>query len=287
MAYLVAQIRKNTSSNNYMTDIASQQATQPTTITSPQTLGKTFDDYTISSTFTRGQVYYFRFRVPRVPKFFYSGNGINPAYQDADTLNIKLLLRNAAETDEENTPPQQIGSLTIQPYIQGQSSQYYSFSTVFTPIKTFDSLIFRLDRIYYDYLNPNEPNGRSWLKGNETTITRTVYMNQDINQTTQIVQPAGEKVDFGKTATDGVYYGDLAILNNTQFAENQPWLKFGYQCRPGSMIVVNKEPIVVGRSGIYQINNGTKITSFMIAAPGGSHDINAIDSFLLDYAYEG
>jgi len=68
--------------------------------------------------------------------------------------------------------------------------------------------------------------------------------------------------------------------------EPSGWLKIGYQCRPGSLIVVNKEPIRVGRSGIYEINNGTIIDSFMIASPGGS-DNSKIDAFLLDYAYKG
>ena len=62
------------------------------------------------------------------------------------------------------------------------------------------------------------------------------------------------------------------------------WLKIGFQSRPGVLVVINQQPIRVGRSGIYQINNGTPITSFMITAPGGA-DNSKIDAFLLDYAY--
>ena len=67
--------------------------------------------------------------------------------------------------------------------------------------------------------------------------------------------------------------------------ESSGWLKFGYQSRPGNLIVVNGEPIRVGRSGIYEINNGTTIEKFMIASPGGSNN-SKIDAFLLDYAYK-
>lgn len=63
------------------------------------------------------------------------------------------------------------------------------------------------------------------------------------------------------------------------------WTRFGYQSRPGNLIVVNKSPMRVGRSGIYELNAGIDIDSFMIAAPQGS-DSNNIDAFLLDYAYE-
>jgi hypothetical protein len=82
--------------------------------------------------------------------------------------------------------------------------------------------------------------------------------------------------------------GDFCILNNIipdGIQRKNGWFKMGYQSRPGSLIVVNGEPIVVGRSGIYEINNGTLIKSFMIATPGGS-DSSKIDAFLLDYAYD-
>ena len=55
----------------------------------------------------------------------------------------------------------------------------------------------------------------------------------------------------------------------------------GVQARPGTLIVVNKEPIRIGRSGIYELNNGTKITSFMLTPSD-----NTEDSFLVDYIYE-
>ena len=98
----------------------------------------------------------------------------------------------------------------------------------------------------------------------------------------------GNKQVTVSTQGDRIIYsgqnGDVCTLNNL-VEQSSGWIKFGYQCRPGSLIVVNREPIRVGRSGIYEINNGTTINSFMIANPNGSNNSN-IDAFLLDYAYQ-
>ena len=70
-------------------------------------------------------------------------------------------------------------------------------------------------------------------------------------------------------------------------SRSNTWLKLGYQSIPGSLIVINQQPIRVGRSGIFKLNNGMKIKSFMIASSGGALAGNAnIDAFLLDYAYQ-
>jgi len=59
------------------------------------------------------------------------------------------------------------------------------------------------------------------------------------------------------------------------------WKKVGVQSRPGSLVVINKEPIRLGRSGIYELNNGTKITSFMIVPD--TRGYGHLDPFLVDY----
>jgi len=60
--------------------------------------------------------------------------------------------------------------------------------------------------------------------------------------------------------------------------------KIGIQSRPGVLIMVNQQPVRIGRSGTYEVNNGVKITSFGIIAPNG-YDPNNIDHFILDYTY--
>ena len=64
-------------------------------------------------------------------------------------------------------------------------------------------------------------------------------------------------------------------------SQSNTWLKLGYQSIPGSLIVINQQPIRVGRSGIFKLNNRMKIKSFMIASPGGALAGNTnIDAFL-------
>lgn len=84
----------------------------------------------------------------------------------------------------------------------------------------------------------------------------------------------------------------LQTLNNLVNSSQQKyWKKMGIQARPGSLIVVNKEPIRIGRSGIYELNNGTKITNLMIASgwiqdeAGNTINTN-VDPFLVDYVYQ-
>lgn len=54
--------------------------------------------------------------------------------------------------------------------------------------------------------------------------------------------------------------------------------KIGVQSKPGFLMNVNNEPIRTGRSGIFEINNGMKITFF------GTPILN--DNFILDYAVD-
>ena len=61
-------------------------------------------------------------------------------------------------------------------------------------------------------------------------------------------------------------------------------VQIGIQSRPGALFVVNHEPIYLGRSGVYEVNNGTKITSIGVVAPDGN-DKDNIQEFILDYAY--
>ena len=89
-----------------------------------------------------------------------------------------------------------------------------------------------------------------------------------------------DRIHFNGVTEDSDICSLVNLVN-----KNDGWLKIGYQSRPGSLIVVNQQPIIVGRSGIYELNNGTKINSFMIACPNGSTASN-MDAFLLDYAYE-
>lgn len=275
MAYLVSQLRKN-GSQVYMTDVEVSSST----ITSPNTFGgdTTFTDFALAGSFTSDNVYYLRFQIHKIPKYFYSGSKtaaqVAMYVNDADGLNLQILLKNDNE-DESVNPPEIIGTCSVQEANWDQPDAYSSYSFVFSPSKTFTKLGFRINRISFDAINTSTP--RNWLIDSQTDVSGKRYTGQGTSQYT--VSTTGPRIKFSDQG------GDVCTLNNL-VNQTSGWTKIGYQCRPGSLIVVNKEPIRLGRSGIYEINNGTIINSFMIASPRGS-DNKYIDAFLLDYAYKG
>ena len=289
MAYFVSQMRKD-SNMTYMSTVSAST----TTITSPNIFGgnETFEDFALASTFSPNNVYYLRFRIHKIPQFFFSGSKTAvqlSSYENADQLGLQILLKNQNE-DEGQNPPEIIGTCSVPVADRKSEKQYSSYAFVFSPTKTFDRLGFRINRVSYDAIYASSK-PRNWLTRIEkirdynpadTVSGSTVsgFRYTSVNSTATI-KTEGNRIDCGNNE-----FADLCILNNlvTQ-SQASRWLKIGYQSRPGSLIVVNGEPIRVGRSGIYQINNGTEITSFMVASPGGSNN-SKIDAFLLDYAYK-
>lgn len=297
MAYLVSQLRKS-EGQKYMQDV---QVT-PSTITSPNTFGdasKTFTDFALAGTFEPTEVYYLRFQVHKIPKYFYSGSRtvseVGSYINDADSLNLQILLKNGSELgDEEKNPPEVIGNCTVYTALETELEAYASYSFVFSPSQTFNRLGFRINRVSYDAISSTP---RNWLiEQQKIRNTDTKTVDPETGKTIiSGIRYTGDYDASGNPAqktvsTQGdriVYSGenaDLCTLVNL-VDQSSGWLKMGYQCRPGSLIVVNGEPIRVGRSGIYEINNGTIINKFMIASPGGSNN-SKIDAFLLDYAYK-
>lgn len=177
------------------------------------------------------------------------------------------------EAEETANPPQQIGSFTLK---VGSEDSYYYYSIVFTPRKDATHLIFRLERKLAESLIDNNKykNVIYHLLKKETTgegqeQTTTIKVNEDH---IEYLEKEGEPATgFG-------------IFKLTELVENNlTWIKLGFQSRPGTMIVVNKQLIRVGRSGIFQLDK-VEVNSFMLASPHGS-DWTTIDAFLLDYAY--
>lgn len=296
MAYLVSQMRKQ-AGINYMQNVS----VEGTTIVSPNPFGggTNFTDFALmrpvpagSTTklyFEAGQVYYLRFTIHKIPQYFYSGSKTESEVQtymaDADTLNLQIILKNDEENDQETNPPEVVGTCVVNTADKEKSNDYTSYSFVFSPTKNFDRLGFRINRTSFDAVYASST-PRNWLIDSQTDVTKEVFTSDGTKIT---VSTEGTRVYFGNSITgetDAQSKGDFCSLNNlTAYSKSSSWLRFGYQCRPGSLIVVNGEPIRLGRSGIYEINNGTRINSFMIASPNGS-DSAYIDAFLLDYAYK-
>lgn len=318
MAYLVSQLRKD-STTHYMEkldiDVTDYLSKDPFGQT-----GRFFRDYAICRSseeesdtvlkFEKDITYYIRFKIARIPQYYYSSktsNGkYNTNYSQADTLNLSLILcdteQEGNQGDKEVT--QTIGTCSI-PMITSDSQPSYSvFSFVFTPIDSFRYLVFQIQRSTYDAIENS-------IDGNDGRGGRTWLIDSDdlasIDDEPELVERDSSPSDIEDIKTLKVPYkrifldynendsleeilkkGQVCelknILNSSQSLE---WLKLGYQSRPGNLIIINGEPIRVGRSGIFELNNGITINSFMIAAPGGAKEgAAAIDAFLLDYAYQ-
>ncbi len=194
-----------------------------------------------------------------------------------------------------------------------EDPSYSIFSFVFTPIKDFYYLVFKIQRNTYDAIeNSVDENdeiergksGQTWLIDNIDTyeIEIVVRNRSDQSGSTDQIELHFPKhrilfdydevtdLDLNTILNKGQICKLINIVDNDKSrsgSRSKTWLKLGYQSIPGSLIVINQQPIRLGRSGIFELNNGMKIESFMIASPGGAKTGNAnIDAFLLDYDYQ-
>ena len=188
-----------------------------------------------------------------------------------------------------------------------EDPSYSIFSFVFTPIKDFYYLVFKIQRNTYDAIENSVDEsdeiergkiGRIWLIDNIDTdeietIVRNRFEQSDSTDKIELYVPKHRiffdydevtDLDLNTVLNKGQICKLINIVDNDKsrsVSRSKTWLKLSYQSRPGSLIVINQQPIRVGRSGIFKLNNGMKIKSFMIASPGGALAGNAnIDAFL-------
>lgn len=296
MAYTVGQLRKDNISTPYMTAIEDNITIVPIKTYNPfasEGQQSYFIDLALQRSneqfFNVGQAYFFRFSISEVPVGFYSKSiplSQQPLFTDADVLIYNVLLTNGEEGNnriETNTQIQELEGFRV-PTKTSSQLQYYTKTITFIPNANYKYLVFKLNRTAYDALiglsnNQETEQARDWLFDSNDGWESSHRIYTENIQEESYIQDLGGRFFFSGEK------GDLCILNNILPQGKQNLLKIGYQARPGSLILVNNEPIRVGRSGIYEINNGTKITSFMITAPNGDNPDN-IDAFLLDYAYD-
>ena len=255
MAYTVAQLRRSTSPDSlYMNSIDNQFVTLQTQSPFSQ---KMFSDLaiqpgvnvTVNSNTTFNPTVFQQgvtYFINLQIKRVYPSNKYSEGSSQDTTNNILKISMCLRETETSADIPLN-DIFEVKPN-EANNNQFDNHSVVFTPKNnSYGFLVLKLSRIAYDELASEE---RKWLIENGNVIVN-----------------------------------DCCSLNNICPEGQIPFLKMGFQARPGTLIVVNKSPIRVGRSGIYELNNDTKIYSIMIAAPGGSTASN-IDAFLLDYAYD-
>lgn len=125
-----------------------------------------------------------------------------------------------------------------------------TFEFIITPNLDYDQIVFYLTRISTDYQLSNEDDG-----------------------------------SYGRKST-------IEILNFSQIKDllstsinHTPLVKIGVQGPTGMLMIINGEPIRIGPSGIYEINNGYKIKTFGVIIKNNNLSTDGKEYFILDYQY--
>lgn len=222
-----------------------------------------FYDFAISLSdknyFDSNQDYYLRFTIKR--------NDLGHEDPQNNPNDIKLTLRLIKDSTGRKTGQYQLGEyqtldseILFYSYIDGTNERYTGYETIFRPNNSqYKYLVFTLSRNVKDY----------------NTAARSIYTSDDDRNI--YLDEYIPELGNNRSA------GDLCTITN--ILGNIKAEKIGIQTNPGTLICVNHEPIRVGRSGIYEVNNGVKITSVGICAPDGDESDN-INDFILDYAYD-
>ena len=163
--------------------------------------------------------------------------------KDNNQLSYKLKLLKI-DTNNNRRYQQLLSTFVVNAAVT--ENDFYTYDLIFKPNTSYDKLLFELEKNSFDYLNWKEDKDSGWRN----------WLNQQNNIT----------ID------------SFVVLKNII---NKTFSKIGFQSRPGEQIAINGYPIRIGKSGIYELDNKTPITSVMIA-PNAQ---NQIDAFLLDYMY--
>ena len=272
MSYQIGQIVKQ-NIGNFMTDLNFHAPTGEDILRTAGFANKIFTDYSIeldNGYFQANETYYLRFSIKRIKaddeRFKLTDYRNENMADDPRVMNIKLeLFKNSgSQTDGVH----QLGtyqviqsSVVIEPYIPSLNTEDASFEVIFTPNDNYRFLGFVLSRSNYDY-----------------------FKAVDLDQDYWSLDPDAKPRDDVRTNIEWDEKGDLSHIEN--ILPRSYVDKIGIQTRPGTLVCINRESFRIGRSGTLEINNGVPISFFGMVAPNGS-DINNIDKFILDYAWNG
>lgn len=162
-------------------------------------------------------------------------------YKKANPQTIKIKLVNTNKTSDNI---QILKSIVVE---GGRESDYSSYEIVISPNNTYNRILFELQRELEDYntINENGTYGRIC----------NIYIDR----------------------LDEVY-NVINYLN--PLINKSSLLQIGVQSAPGLLMCINGEEIKVGRSGLYEILNGYKISfiGFIVEPDDNKY-------FILDYQY--
>lgn len=156
-----------------------------------------------------------------------------------------LKIRNVSETEDNE---QLIDEFKV---ARGTGTVY--FEVILSPNATYNQVLWELRRTALDYnmLNADGTNGR--------------VMNV---------------VDYTYTRLIDV----LAALKST-YPGMEYLTKIGIQGPPSLLMCINREQIRIGKTGIYEINNGINITSISFVPKTSTLSSDGLDYFIMDFEY--
>ena len=175
-----------------------------------------------------------------VIKSYYMQIKVFKEEESEQLLTIKLVNTNKTKDNEQT-----LETITIE---QGKKNDFATFEIVIPPNQSYNQIQFVLNRVLIDYNNENE----------DGTYGRKV--NMEILKLKEI-------------------YNVIDFLNPA--IENTGRLKqIGVQSVPGLLMSIDGEAVRVGRSGIYEINNGISVSfiGFIVEPDDNKY-------FILDYQY--
>lgn len=156
-----------------------------------------------------------------------------------------LKIRNVSETEDNE---QLIDEFKV---ARGTGTVY--FEVILSPNATYDQVLWELRRTTLDYnmLNADDTAGRV-INIVDYTYTRLIDVLTTLKST----------------------YTGMEYLT-----------KIGIQGPPSLLMCINREQIRLGKTGIYEINNGINITSISFVPKTSTLSSDGLDYFIMDFEY--
>ena len=156
-----------------------------------------------------------------------------------------LKIRNVSETEDNE---QLIDEFKV---ARGTGTVY--FEAILSPNATYNQILWELQRTAFDYrmLNADGTYGRV-MNVVDYTYTRLI----DVLATLKSTHPGMEYLT-----------------------------KIGIQGPPSLLMCINREQIRIGKTGIYEINNGINITSISFVPKTSTLSSDGLDYFIMDFEY--
>ena len=141
----------------------------------------------------------------------------------------------------------------IEEYKVNRGKEIIYFEVIISPNSTYNQIVWELQRTSLDYRlsNSDGSNGRIM------SVTMETY---------------ARLIDI------------LTILKST-YPQMEYLTKIGIQGPPSLLMCINREQIRIGKTGIYEINNGINITSISFVPKESILNSNNLDYFIMDFEY--